>query len=70
MHHDHHLPAWTLFVAEALSGSAVAHFVTNLPPWLGGGLTALFVGVVLRILDAPLKRLSERLSGPPSPPTA
>lgn len=67
-HHDPFLSPGALLLAEILSGGAVAHFVTHLPGWVGGGISALAVGIILRLLDAPLRRASDRLAGTPRTP--
>ena len=65
---------WGWLPAELLIFTAfghVAHAVAEIPPWIGGGLSALLVGVLLRLLDPTLRRLGERLAArrdPPSPP--
>lgn len=72
---------WGWLPAEALVFMAfghAAHIVAAIPPWVGGGLSALLVGVLLRVLDPALRRLGERLAGrlsrrsspPPAPPGA
>lgn len=67
-----HLPAWALFVAEVSAGAGGGHVFAGVPSWVGGALSALVVGVVLRVLDPLLRRVGERLAArsvpPPSPP--
>lgn len=69
--HEHAIGAGGLLLAEITSGSAAAHFLSEIPPWLGGALTALFVGITLRALDPTLRRVGEhlaaRVSAPPGP---
>lgn len=69
----HHLPPWLLLAAEVSTGGFVAHHLAAVPSWVGGGVSALLVGVVLRLLDPTLRRLGERLvarrSAPPPPPS-
>ena len=74
MHDDHR---WSWLPAELLIFTAfghVAHALAEIPPWVGGGVSALLVGVALRVLDPTLRRLGERLAalrpGPPGPPGA
>ncbi len=38
-----------------------AHVLTSIPPWVGGGVSALLVGVLLRLLDPVLRDLGEKL---------
>ena len=77
MHDDHR---WSWLPAELLIFTAfghAAHALAAIPPWVGGGLSALLVGVLLRVLDPALRRLGERLAGrlsrrssrPPPPPS-
>lgn len=66
--HDPHLPAWAILLAEVSVGSGVAHAVAAIPPWLGGALSALVVGVLLRVLDPSLRRVGERLAARRSKP--
>lgn len=70
MHEGPHLSPGIVLLAELVSGSGGAHLLHDLPPWLGGGLAALVVGIVLRVLDTPLRRISDRISGAPKPPAA
>lgn len=72
-----HALGWsTLLLAEMLSGSIaghIGHALASIPPWLGGGMTALGVGVMLRVLDPTLRALGERIHArisrtPPPPP--
>lgn len=58
----HHLPPWLIFVAEVSTGIGVGHALTSLPSWVGGGLSALVVGVLLRVLDPSLRRIGERIA--------
>lgn len=54
-----------LLLAEVTSGGVMAsllHSLANIPPWLGGALTALFVGAMLRIADPSLREVGERIS--------
>ena len=70
--HHPHLSPWLILVAEVGAGVSGGHLLGSVPPWVGGGLSALFVGVVLRLLDPTLRRLGDRLAGrrstPPPPP--
>lgn len=69
----HPLPPWLILVAEVSTGIGVGHALTTLPSWVGGGLSALVVGVLLRVLDPSLRRLGERLAArrsAPQPPPA
>lgn len=38
-----------------------AHMLASIPPWVGGGVSALLVGVLLRLLDPMLRDLGEKL---------
>jgi len=61
---EHHSTPWTFLLVELGVGGAVghaAHVAADIPPWIGGAASALVVGVALRLLDSPLKDLSERL---------
>lgn len=51
----------TLLLAEIVSGTAVAHLLSSIPPWLGGSLAALVAGILLRLGDAPARVLSDAL---------
>lgn len=57
MHPPAHSPqigAATLLLAELTAGAGggqLAHALAVIPPWLGGALSALAVGAVLRVLD-------------------
>lgn len=69
---DHaHLPPWLIFVAEVSAGIGGGHWLSGVPSWVGGGVSALLVGVTLRLLDPSLRRLGERIasrrSDPPPP---
>jgi hypothetical protein len=62
--HTHTISGGTLLLAEITSGSVgghLAHALGAVPPWLGGAVTALLVGVTLRVADATLRDLGERL---------
>lgn len=63
---DHHsLSPGALLLAEVTSGGVMAsllHSLANVPPWLGGAMTALVVGAVLRVADPTLRDLGERIS--------
>jgi len=41
---------------------SLLHSMANIPPWLGGALTALFVGALLRVADPSLREVGERIS--------
>ena len=56
-----HPTALVMLVAEVAAGAWVADTLAHLPPGVVGALSALVVGVVLRLLDAPLRARSERL---------
>lgn len=58
----HHSSPWSFLLLELGVGSIVGHSLTAIPAWLGGGLSALVVGVVLRLLDPTLKRIGERFA--------
>lgn len=68
-----HLPPWLLLLAEVSAGIGGGHWLSGVPSWVGGGVSALLVGVVLRLLDPTLRRLGERLvarrSAHPPPPS-
>ena len=70
----HHLSPWLILVAEVSAGIGGGHWLSGVPSWVGGGLSALVVGVLLRVLDPTLRRLGERLaarrSAPPPPPVS
>jgi len=75
LHPPHALGGGALLVAEITSGGVGGALatITSLPPWLGGALSALLVGVLLRLADAPLRAASDRLAArvtppPPAPP--
>lgn len=63
-HTTHTLGGGAMLVAEVTSGSLgghVAHTLGAIPPWLGGAVSAVCVGVLLRVADATLRDLGERL---------
>lgn len=72
---DHPTTATTLLIAEVAAGAWIADALAHLPPGVVGAVSALCVGIVLRLVDAPLRRRSEwidhHLSGPhrAQPPT-
>lgn len=54
----------TLMLAQVTAGAGgaqLAHALHTLPPWLGGALSALVVGAVLRVLDPTLRDAGELL---------
>jgi hypothetical protein len=54
---------WEFLPVETLVFMAfgqVAHIVAEIPPWVGGGVSALLVGLLLRFLDPSLKVWGER----------
>ena len=53
--------AVTMLAVEVAAGAWIADTLAHLPPGVVGAFSALVVGIVLRILDAPLRRRSERL---------
>lgn len=67
MHTPHPSPqigAATLLLAELTAGAGggqLAHALSVIPPWLGGALSALAVGAVLRIVDPLLRDWGEGL---------
>lgn len=64
--HTHALGPGALLLAEISSGSLgghVAHVLGAIPPWLGGGMTAIVVGVTLRVLDPVLRDVGEHVRG-------
>lgn len=70
----HHSPTpGELLLAELAAGAGLAHLLDGWPPALVGMLSALVVGVSLRVLDPLLRahgeRLARRLTPPPSPPS-
>ena len=71
MEHQPHLSPWALLLCEVTAGVSGGHLLDGVPAWVGGGLSALVVGVTLRVLDPALRRLGERLaarrSNPPPP---
>ena len=42
--------------------ASLLHSMAQIPPWLGGAMTALVVGALLRIADPTLRSLGEKLS--------
>lgn len=63
--HSTTLSPGALLFAEVTSGSVMAsllHSLANIPPWLGGAMTALVVGALLRVADPSLRDLGERIS--------
>lgn len=54
---------WALLPFELLIFTAfgqAAHVLASIPPWVGGGVSALLVGVLLRLLDPTLRVLGEK----------
>lgn len=63
--HHQTLSPGALLLAEVTSGGVMAsllHSLAQVPPWLGGAMTALIVGALLRIADPTLRSLGEKLS--------
>lgn len=64
---DEHPPHFTgleLMFAEILSAGFVAHVlhaIAHLPPFITGGISAVVVGVVLRVADPTLRAVGERV---------
>lgn len=61
----HTLGPGALLFAEITSGGLGGHLfhtVAAMPPWLGGGFTALVVGVTLRVADPVLRAFGEWLA--------
>jgi len=55
---------WAFLPVELVIFTAfgqAAHMLTSIPPWVGGGVSALLVGVLLRLLDPMLRDLGEKL---------
>lgn len=59
---DRHWPLLPLELVVFTAFGHVAHELAAIPPWIGGAISALVVGVVLRFLDPTLKRLGERFA--------
>jgi hypothetical protein len=61
-----------MLLAELAAGTGFAHLFDGAPPAMVGFVSALVVGVALRLFDPLLRahgeRLKERLTPPPSPP--
>lgn len=53
--------AVTMLAVEVAAGAWIAETLAHLPPGVVGAVSAFVVGVVLRLLDAPLRRRSERI---------
>lgn len=61
MHEDYR---WSWLPAELLIFTAfgqAAHVLASIPPWIGGGIAALVVGLLLRLADPTLKHLGEKI---------
>lgn len=55
---------WGWLPAELLIFTAmgqITHAIAEIPPWVGGGVAALVVGLLLRLLDPTLKHLGEKI---------
>lgn len=69
--HPSQLPPWALLLCEVTAGAGGGHLLAGIPAWVGGALSALAVGIVLRVLDPTLRRVGERIaarrSNPPPP---
>lgn len=55
---------WALLPFELLIFTAfgqAAHVLASIPPWVGGGIAALVVGLLLRLADPTLKHLGEKI---------
>jgi hypothetical protein len=64
-HQPTSLSPGALLIAEVTSGGVMGsllHSLANIPPWLGGALTALVVGALLRLADPSLRVMGERIS--------
>lgn len=55
--------AWELLLAELAAGAGLAHLLDGWPPALVGMLSALVVGVSLRLFDPLLRAHGERFTG-------
>lgn len=51
-----------LLLAEIGAGGVAAHVVSSIPPWLGGALSALLVGFLLRLGDAPMRAVGDAVT--------
>ena len=55
---------WNWIPAELIIFTAfghAAHVLASIPPWVGGGIAALVVGLVLRLADPTLKHWGEKI---------
>lgn len=39
----------------------LANVLASIPPWVGGGVSAMLVGLLLRLLDPTLKHFGEKI---------
>jgi hypothetical protein len=65
MNGNQQLSPGALLIAEVTSGGVFAsllHSMAAIPPWLGGAMSALVVGALLRVLDSPLREMSEGIA--------
>ncbi|TXH14654.1 MAG: hypothetical protein E6R03_08785 [Hyphomicrobiaceae bacterium] len=65
MNVNQQLSPGALLIAEVTSGGVFAsllHSMAAIPPWLGGAMSALVVGALLRVLDSPLREMSEGIA--------
>lgn len=56
---------WLLLPAEVLVFSLfghAAHALAAIPPWVGAMVSALVVGILLRVLDPTLRKIGERIA--------
>jgi len=56
---------WLLLPAEVLVFSLfgqAAHALAAIPAWVGAMVSALVVGVLLRVLDPTLRKIGERIA--------
>lgn len=65
MNVNQQLSPGALLIAEVTSGGVFAsllHSMAAIPPWLGGAMSALVVGALLRVLDSSLREMSEGIA--------
>ncbi len=65
MNGNQQLSPGALLIAEVTSGGVFAsllHSMAAIPPWLGGAMSALVVGALLRVLDSSLREMSEGIA--------
>lgn len=65
MNEHQSLSPGALLIAEVTSGGVFAsllHSMAAIPPWLGGAMSALVVGALLRVSDQTLREIGDQIA--------